>query len=219
MRVRGGIYVLIMAILATGSVGAQAPKVYGAASPQEVVAGLQKAVPSGDYGTAFALISPAGRQELAAEAITGVGMMIAFSDPDDPMPGGKPLPKAELDAKRKNYRAAIDLAKQTLKPYGLDTIIGKPSLAPETVKAVDTSLAKADTVVLLTSLMSAMEKMGPMMGMKKSSKPLFPFEVGTVADYKISGDKATAKGAKETLEFVRIDGRWYVSPPASKGGK
>jgi len=220
MRLRYPSALAIPVLLAIPSLHAQTtPKVYGGATPQEVVAGLQKAAKAGDLNTAFTFISPAGRTELAGEAVSGVLMMLAFSDPSDPMPGSKPLPKAELDAKVKQYRSAVDMVKQTLKPYGLDTIVGKPALSPETQKVMDASLAKADTVALMTSLMGTMEKIGPMLGMKKGDKPGLPFDVGAVTDYKISGDKATAKATNETLDFVKIDGRWYINPPRPKGGK
>jgi hypothetical protein len=220
MRVRDPLAWTMLVILAAASLGAQTTtKVYGGATPQEVVTGLQKAVKSGDVSSAFGYISPAGRTRLADEAVVGVVMVLQFSDPSDPMPGSKPLPKAELDAKIKQYRAAVDLAKATLKPYGLDVIVGKPPLSPETKKVMDANLPKADTVALMTNLLATMEKIGPMVGMKKTERPPLPFEVGTVTDYKISGDKATAKATNETLEFVRIDGRWYLNPPAPKGGK
>ena len=221
MRLRDSLAWAMPVILTTVSLAAQTTaRVYGGATPQEVVAGLQKAIKSGDVSSAFAYISPAGRTELAGEAVVGVVMVLQFTDPSDPMPGSKPLPKAELDAKIKQYRAAVDLAKATLKPYGLDAIVGKPPLSPETKKVMDASLPKADTVALLSNLMATMEKIGPMVGMKKQAeRPPLPFDVGSVSDYKISGDKATAKTPKEALEFVRIDGRWYLNPPAPKGGK
>ena len=194
-------------------------RVYGAATPQDVVSTLQKATASRDYGTAFSLVAPAARKEFASEAIAGVLMVLAFSNPDSGMPGGKPLPKAELDKKRKDYRAAVDLATSTFKPYGLDAVVGKSALSPEEEKRMDASIAKADTVALLTSVMNAMDKIGPLLGMKREQKSSLPFDLGAVSGYKIAGDKATATSAKETVNFVRIDGRWYLNPPASKPAK
>ena len=71
-------------------------------------------------------VSPNGLKQIANEGVSGVLMVLAFSDPDDPMPGGPKPTKTELEAKRKQYKSAVDLATQTLKPYGLDTMIGKP---------------------------------------------------------------------------------------------
>lgn len=34
-----------------------------------------------------------------------------------------------------------------------------------------------------------------------------------VTDYRIAGDRATAKSGDYVLDCVRIDGRWYSVPP------
>jgi len=33
-----------------------------------------------------------------------------------------------------------------------------------------------------------------------------------VTDYRIDGDRATARAGEETLEMIRVDGRWYFAP-------
>jgi hypothetical protein len=33
-----------------------------------------------------------------------------------------------------------------------------------------------------------------------------------VSGYEIHGDRATAKAGEETIEFVKVDGRWYFQP-------
>ena len=220
MRLRCATICSVLFSLVSVAAAGQTAPVYGGATPQEVVAALQKAAKSNDFIGAIPFISPDGRKELANEGVTGVIMVLAFTDPDDPMPGGKPLAKAELDAKRKSYRAAVDLAKATLKPHGLDGFIGKPAMSAEAQKAIDSALAKTDTVALMTSLMGTMEKLGPMLGMSKNEKggQKVPFNFGNVTDYKIAGDKATAKNGAETLDFVRVGGRWFITPPKQGGG-
>ena len=204
--------------MATVSPLAQASKpVYGATSPQEVVAAVQQAVKAGDFVGAMPYISPAGRRELAVEVVPSLLFALAFADPNDPMPGGKPLPKAELDKKQKNYQAAVDVVRNALKPFGLDTLIGKPAMAPEQTKVIEAAIDKADTVALITSMFATMEKIGPMLGFTRSSKPKAPFDLGNVSGYSIKGDRATAKTPTETLDFVRVDGRWYITPPKPAG--
>jgi hypothetical protein len=188
----------------------------GAATPQEAVATIKKATDANDMLGALPVISPAGLKTIAGEGVTGVLMFLAFSDPDDAMPGAPKPSKTELDAQRKKYKDAVAIATATLKPHGLDTMIGKPVLADETQKSIDAAIGKADTVVLITSLYNAMLKMGPLLGMK-DAKPRPLVEVGPVTGYKITGDKATAQNGAETMTFVRLDGRWYIEPPSSKG--
>lgn len=221
MRSRSSLDVVaaLLALVFVGAVPlAQVAKPYGAASPQEAVATLKKATAANDMLTALPVISPAGLKVIANEGVTGLMMVLAFSDPDDAMPGSAKPPKTELDAQRKKYKDAVDLARAMLKPYGLDAMIGKPVMADDTQKLINAALDKADNVVLITSLYNAMVKMGPMLGMKQQPKPTPLVDLGTVTAYKISGDKATAVNGAETLDFTRIDGRWYIEPPASKAG-
>lgn len=52
--------------------------------------------------------------------------------------------------------------------------------------------------------------------MKQNPKPEPLVKVGTVTGYKVNGDTAVAQNGAETMNFVRIGGRWYIEPPASK---
>jgi hypothetical protein len=187
---------------------------YGGDTPQAVVVGLQQAMKADNFAAAMPFISPAGRRELASESISALLMFFASADPNDAVPGSVPLSKAERDAKRKAYRTAVDTVRRTLKPHGLDKVIGRPPLAQETQQTIDTAVARADTVLLAASLMSMMDRFGPMLGMQKGDRPKVPFTLGAVTGFRIDGDRATARAARETLEFERIDARWYLRPPA-----
>jgi hypothetical protein len=221
MRPRSSKEVVVTALLVVSLAGgmalAQAVKPQqGAATPQEAVATIKRAAAANDATAALPVVSPAGLKTLASEGVTGVLMVLAFSDPDDAMPGSAKPSSAELAAKRKKYQDVLTLAKQTLKPYGLDVIIGKPVLAAETQKTLDTTLDKlggADNLALVTSLLASMKKMGPMLGLPDNPKPPL-LNLGSVTGYKITGDKATALNGAETINFSRIGGRWYLEPPA-----
>ncbi|MSO49216.1 MAG: hypothetical protein EXQ49_04840 [Acidobacteria bacterium] len=188
-----------------------------AATPQEAVAVIKKAAAADDFLVALPVISPGGLKTIANEGVSGVLMVLAFSDPDDAMPGAPKPPKAELDAQRKKYNEALTLAKATLKPYGLDTVIGKPPMAPETQKTINAALDTADNFTLVSSLFGAMVKMGSLLGMTEAPNPQPLGNIGTVTGYKITGDKATAQNGAETMDFVRIGGRWYIEPPGGPG--
>ena len=222
MRSRSSIEVVLTVLVALLFVGAgplaQGMRGAGAASPQEVVTVIKKASDANDMLLALPVISPRGLKVIANEGVTGVVMVLAFADPDDPMPGGPKPSKAELDAQRKKYKEAVNLASATLKPYGLDPMIGKPAMSHETQKSIDAALDKADNLTLITSLYGALMKIGPLLGMKQTPKPDALVKVGTVTGYKIDGDKATAQNGAETMDFVRISGRWYVEPPSGPGG-
>jgi hypothetical protein len=213
-----GVIALLTVIVVIAVPRAQAAKTRGAATPQETIAALKKAIAASDIPASLSFISPNGLKELAVEGVTGLLMVLAFSDPDDAMPGAPKLSKAELDAKRKNYKEAVALTTQTLKPYGLDTLIGEPVLATPTQNKLTGALAKADTYALLTSLSAAMAKIGPLLTGKADKARGVPFDLGNVTNYKITGDKATAQNGAETIAFSKIDGRWFMDPPSKNGG-
>ena len=219
MRFRTSLTGILTALVAVPMLGsapeAQTAKPYGAATPQEAVAALKKAVEANDFAGTVPLIAPAAVKDLASETVAGVLMLLAFADPDDPMPGSPAPSKTELDARRKRYKAAVGVVGQTLKPYGLDSLIGKPPLSPETQKSIDTALAKADNVALITSLFATVEKIGPSLGVGPDQKPKPIVKVGNVTGYRITGDTATAQDDGLRVDFVRIGGRWYITPPGT----
>lgn len=185
---------------------------YGAESPQAVVAGLQKPIESDDIVAAMPFISPAGRRDLAENAFGGLLVALSFYNPDEQLLGSKP-PKAELDTQRKNYRTAVGVARQALKPHGLDGLVGQPPAAamePKAQATVKSALDKADAVAVVSAVMSTLERISVLLKMEKSNTRIVPFSFSTVTDYRVDGDRATAKGANETLEFEKVQGRWYI---------
>jgi hypothetical protein len=219
---RSGSSLVVVAALLVALSGArplaQGAKPSGAASPQEAVAALQKSTAAGDMLQALPVISPAGLKQMANEGITGMLMVLAFSDPDDAMPGSAKPSASELAAKRKSYKQAVDLSTQALKPYGLDTMIGKPALSDDVQKTLNAALDKTDNAAVVTQLYGALVKIAPLLGIRQTPKPEPLVKLATVSDYKINGDKATAKNGAEMLNFVRIGGRWFVEPPAEGPG-
>lgn len=217
---RPRLLLLVFALLTTLASAVPLAQTSGAASPQEAVATLQKAIAAGNMLQALPVISPAGHKALANEAVTGLLMVMAFSDPDDAMPGGPKPSAAELGAKRKQYQQAKALAIQVMKPYGLDTLFGKPVLADDTQKPLNAALDQADNAALVTSIYASMEKIAPLLGMPKKPQPKPLIKTAAVTDYKIAGDTATARDGAEMLNFIRIGGRWYIGAASigSSGG-
>ena len=190
---------------------------YGGDSPQAVVAAAQNAMAAKDLPAALRHVTPAGREAVLKDLLGGTLVAMAMFDPDVPTVVGKPPTKAELETQRKNYRTAQGHLRQALKPHGLDSLVGKP-VTPESEAAlmatISAALPKTDTVVLAGSVLSAMDKIAPIVGMPKPEPPpLFTFSA--VTDYQVQGDRATAKAGSETLEFERVQGRWYIKLPAT----
>jgi hypothetical protein len=189
----------------------------GAASPQEVVAAIRKAAAAKDFTGVLPLIAPDGLRELAADGVAGILIALAFSNPDDPMPGSAKPSASELAAQRKRYQQALDVARRTLQPSGLDSLIGKPPLAAENQKVIEAAVAKTDNVALVTALHGAMLQIGTLFGIKDPMPDLPVPNLGPVTGYTVTGNTATAQAGTETLDFVRVNGRWYIRPPSRTG--
>ena len=68
--------------------------------------------------------------------------------------------------------------------------------------------------VLAASVLTAMDKIAPIVGMPKPEPPpLFTFSA--VTDYQVQGDNKTTKAGSDTLAFERVQGRWYINLPAT----
>jgi hypothetical protein len=81
-------------------------------------------------------------------------------------------------------------------------------------QAMREMLAGVDDVALLGDLFGLLEEIGEGDAMSGESKlPEGPIEVVSV-----EGDRATARAGDQTVEMVRIDGRWYFEAPKGDAG-
>ena len=185
--------------------------VYGAESPQALMATMERALAADDFGAVIPLISPAGRKELAEDAITALIVTLNFTDPDKP--GGTAFDPAERDAKRANHRAAVDVARQTLRPHDLDGLIDEAPLSPLSKDVFALALERTDTVVLMQSLYAALDRISKLLGVERADEKKLPMTFGNVTDFQINGDAASAKANGDPIEFERLEGRWYLKTP------
>ena len=217
---------LLLGLPVAGS-AAEAP---GGESPQAVVARLNAAAEKQDMRELIACMKPDARREMALMMVAGAGMMVAFMSMGGAMGAemaegmaegvsGEELPaeeKAKLDEGRREVEAkAAEMQKRyeaILERHGVTAMMEDDSPLPEDpaarTAALDRMFAKTDEMALLDELFGLMQELGE----GDSSKT--PVELpGPITDYEIDGDRATAKAGDETIEFVRVDGRWYIELP------
>ena len=202
-----------LCVLAAQTAAPQPTPIYGAESPQAVMAAMEKAIAADDFPAVISLISPSKRKELAEDAITGLIVALNFMDPDKPAAGDTPMPESERAARRKSYRAAVEVARETLRPHGLDGLIGQAPLTPLSKDIFELALTRTDTVVLMRSLYAALDRIGGVLGIDRSDERKLLMTFGAVTDFEITGDTATAKAEADTIEFERLSGRWYLKRP------
>lgn len=191
---------------------AQLTPTYGADSPQELMAAMEKAIAADDFGAVMPLVSPAGRQELAEDAITALIVALNFMDLDKAA-ASVTITEAERETKRRNHQAAMQVARETLSPHGLDGLLGQAPLSPLSKDVFALALSRTDTVVLMQSLYAALDRIGTLLGTERTDEKKLPLTFGKVTDFAINGDSATAKADGDPIEFERLDGRWYLKPP------
>jgi len=202
----------------------------GGDSPQAVVARLNAAAADKDFAEMVACMAPAARREMAAGLLIGSTMILAFMDMGAEMATGlaegmaegmvegmtgEEMPAAQKKAKEEAKKASAALKERydgILEKHGLaERMEAGPGAAgaedPE--QAMAALLTGVDESALIADLMAFFESLPDDDG-KKAMQPMeLPTEV---TDYVIAGDRATAKSGDETLQFVRIDGRWYMEP-------
>jgi hypothetical protein len=120
--------------------------------------------------------------------------------------------KAEAKAKSAELRGRYEAI---LKKHGLEDRMeamqaeGGESSGGSPEEAMGKLLAGVDERALIVDLMGFMRALGDSQGQEEKKPFSLPAEV---TDYKIDGDRATAKAGGETVEFVKVDGRWYLAP-------
>lgn len=213
--------------------GAATPGIpLGAETPQALVERMVKAADEKDVAQIFACLDPQSRTEATTALLMGTTMMLAFMDMGTGMASGmaegmtealtdepmKPEDKARLEkgkaeaaAKSAKLKASFSAV---LKKHGLPDLLDPKADAPK--EGPETLLAKVDQPALAADLLGFMEQLGDKKESHEDGGPPVPRDA---SDYKIAGDRATAKSGDETLEFVKIDGRWFFKPPKEKGDR
>jgi hypothetical protein len=203
----------------------------GAATPQALITRLQTAAAKSDMGEMMACMAPDDRREMAIGLVAGVSMMAAFMGMAGDMAGGmttgddaKPEDKAKAEKAQKEAKAKSEAMQKkiesVLKKHGVDKMMEDPTPLPEEPAARSKALAAmfrgTDDIALIKELMALLEEVGKEEG--KTEKP--PVDLPKdITDLKVTGDTATAKAGSETIDFVRIDGRWYMKAPEKDKGE
>jgi hypothetical protein len=202
----------------------------GAATPQELVKRMTAAAEKGDIAEIANCLAPEDRAELTMGMVAGIGMMVAFMGMGGDMAAGMAEgmtegmtgeemtaeQKAEMEKGKKEAAAkAEEMQKKyegILARHKLDKIMEEGSVdeGPDATVAMAAKLEGVDQGALLADLMAMLEGLGEE---KKEAAPSALDVPKNVRDYKIEGDRATAQSDDETLEFVRVKGRWYFKPP------
>jgi len=234
-----GVLCAATALVAPAAWAAEKP--YGGATPQDAVARLKAGAEAGDFGEILAVLAPEDRKVLGGTMLMMTVMMVGFSQMAGEMAGGMAEGMAEAfgeegEGVSAEQQAEIDAAKAeaaaegaklmaklraVLEPHGLAGLIdGEPEPGSDEDEAMERALEGADMVVLTQDLMTLLGEIdddgddadgGDTDGPGDEMQP--PWVDDEVTGYEVEGDRATARAGDETIDFVRVDGRWYLKMP------
>jgi hypothetical protein len=207
-----------------------AATVLGGETPQAVVARMDKAAKARDIAEMTACLDPESRAEMATALLLGATMMVGFMGMGADMASGmaegvaeatgaskdeaqkkSAAGKAEADAKIAKTKAAFSAL---LKKHGLPDMMDEKAM--DSAGDPKTVLAKIDHPAFAKDVMGFLDSIGEgKKGDGGGPTEKMP-DMDKVSDYKITGDTATAKAGAETLDFVKVDGRWFLKMPEKK---
>jgi hypothetical protein len=229
--IAGSVAVLLFAHVTR--VGAATPTPLGAATPQAVVERISKAATTKNLSEMVACLDEKSRQEMALALVAGATMFVAFMGMGSEMASGmaqgmseasgqKPkaedkakMDKAKAEAKAKTTKAKASLS-AVFKKHGLPDFLDEKAKLPEKEKSAEI-LKNVDTPALVNDLFAFMGTIGEAKDVDPTKDGPIPIpSTADVKNYKISGNKATAKAGAETLEFVKEGDAWFLHPPEKK---
>ena len=189
--------------------GGSATAVQGGDSPEDVMAKAKAYAENKDFGGIVNLIAPAERPMLSAA-------MIMMSQMAPMMMGamgglGGEEGAAEMKSKMKPFEDAM---KKAMEKHGADELDLSQAMAnmqdPDAAaKWINDAVPGLDHGAFVGDVFQALS----MLGDKATEEAGGNFNelAGELKDLKIDGDKATATINDKPGEFVKVDGRWYLS--------
>jgi hypothetical protein len=209
---------LVVCTLALNPALAHAAIPLGADTPQALVARLEKAAANKDMAELAACLDPESRAQMSAMMMLAGVMMVGFmgmgSEMAGSMAGDDAAAKEKATASKKEADAKIAKAKADMsaifKKYGLPDFTDEN--APEPQGDPKTMFAKIDQPAFIKDMTGFLQTIGDKDKQQGGPTDKMP-DMKKVTDYKITGDTGTAKAGTETLDFVKVDGKWYLKMP------
>jgi hypothetical protein len=192
----------------------------GGDSPAALVERLRAAAKNEDFGELAACLAPAARKEMAIGIWIGSTMMIGMSAAmgDMAVDMGEGMAEAmgaeSEEAKAQAAKAKEEMAKKfegwksqydaAAKKHGLPLLGAEEAAMSGDPEAL---FATVD-LVALTRDFGALLKL---VGEDGEGKKDVEVPQGQLENLKVEGDKATGQLDGEAIEFVKVDGRWFIA--------
>ena len=175
----------------------------GGSSPEEVFNRMRTAASEADYESMAGCISPEGRAGISVMMFLAAGMSAAFSQMGEEM-AAEMAEAADAEppqnAQGEDLTAKLEalLARHGLDQAALEAAGPASGELPEQVESPE----------FFADIMTFVDEIPGEDGAAEQ----FQIPEGELTDVTIEGNQATAKLGDTPIEFVRIDGRWYLEP-------
>lgn len=204
----------------------------GAETPEALVERMKKAAASKDLAEMAACMSPKSRTEMAMGMYLGATMMVAFSEMGlqmgDAMAGGMGDAMSDEDKKKAQENMEKGKAEVAQLKERYNEMVGKyglPKMPAEGEPEADMPkeeaeklFASIDQGAFVADVMKFLESMPG--EDKPSADEAAPVKIpeGPLENLQIAGDTATGSVGGEAMNFVKVDGRWFVEMPEQTEG-
>lgn len=231
---RSAVALAVALVLAShAAVALAATQPYGGESPEAVVERMRAAAESEDLGEMAACLSPNDRATLSLTMVMMTGMVVAFASMGAAMGEGMAEGMAEAfedeetsdeeragtqdQAQANKAKALAEIEAMTgkfeaiVEKHGLEDVMGDDVDVEDADPAE--VLAGVDQVALLQDLMGFLEDLPGEEDEESDGGGDAPIDVpeGELTGLVIEGDAAHGTIGDEEVEFVKVDGRWYLS--------
>jgi hypothetical protein len=214
------VMVTLAVVLGIAAVGVEAGQTEGAESPQALVARLLAAAENNDFAEMAACLAPRDREEITVGMILMSSMTVAMSGGMAGMAEGfteasgedmNDKQKAEAEAKMKEAEAEAKKLQQKLEKifetHGAEQWLDESDNSQPSLEGVD-------QIGLIRDLQRFMKED---LDSGDAQRPS-PVPTGELKDLVIEGDHATGTIGGQGAQFLKIEGRWFVTIP-DDGGK
>lgn len=211
-----------------------AKRTYGAATPEALVERMNAATAKKDFPEMLSCIHPDDRAQLVGALLVGTAMMGAFMQMGgematgmaegmtEAMSEGEPTAeqKAQMAKAKKEMEAQAAAWQKkyeaTLRKHNLEEMLSDDAELPagEGPAALRALLKDTDDVALFEDLLGLLKDSGKGEVKEDAAPPGLPAE--PIKNLKVQGDRATAQSGDETVDLVKVDGRWYVKMSEKK---
>ena len=194
---------VVAAIALLSVLPTQAAELAGGATPDEVFERMRSAAADANYREMASCITPQGRAEIGVMMFLVAGMSSAFTQMGEEM--AAEMAEAS-DSEVPQPPEGEDLNKK------LAALLDRHGLDQKTLEAAGPSTGtlpkQLESPEFFVDILSFIDEIPG----EEGAAEQFQIPDGDLSGLSIDGEQASARFGEEQIDFVKLDGRWYLQP-------